>query len=426
MRNDLETLAPPAIAGNMVSRKAMNRAIQEGVAAACPDETMQNRVGGALSHMTPEALGSDLLNDIAERRDALELAHDIGFINAAIITLPNLKTTTGKGVATYNTPTNTQIVREVTRKLLNPDRNLEVTVALGGSEQAPSLRLPTYIQPALDIAAIFVSRDRQPPTLRIVNAFQISSTLNGLDPQLAEHRATQAEQLMGAYIDTFHQELVPHVRMERLTFEEVAAKTEAIDAEMLESIMNADSESLNPEESIAQQALLRLRRAAAKHYQGGDQEVDAIICGYAATHGLAFHNYGYPDVDGVIKIGGRGEAPFDVIQQFMASAYAKLGQMPVANRTSRGTTQLTSLRSVAGTIPPYYPETSQTTGMIEPTVDSTVEDIPNSHAELVDMYASNGLLSGVDLAQLPSHIALDYAQFLRRFLGTRLESGEAT
>lgn len=420
MREQLEVLPQHTMSGNLVSKKAMNRAIQAGVAEGCPDEMVRNRVGGAISHMTPEALG-DILPDIAGRPDALELTRDIGFINAAVIALPSLKTTTGKGVASYNTLVNTQLLRELSQKLVDPSRNLEVTIALGGSEQAPSLRLPTYIQPALDIATIFMQRDRQPPVVRIVNAFQISSALNGLDSELAERRAAQSEDLMRGYIEAFYPELMPHVEMERLTFEEVTAKTVVDDVEMLKNIMNAEPQRVTKDEKEAQQALHKLRRAAAKHYQGADQtDIDDIICGYAATHGLAYHNYGYADVAGVIKIGGRGEASFDVIQQFMANAYAELGTVPVANRTKGNGVQLTSLRNIAGAIPPYYPEVSQATGVHELTVDTDNVELPETLEAMIDLYESKGLLSASDLRQIPSHIAPHYVDFLRGYLNRRI------
>jgi hypothetical protein len=403
--------APPGF-----SMKAANSALGEGILAACPDnEAMQKKLDGSVRNMSQQAL-KDVVAGLVAGPEAIRVMKDAGYITASIMLLPSLKMTEGD-VARHNTPTNTQLLREVALKVLDPEkRNLEISVAIGGSEQPPSLRLPTYIQPALDIASIFLDRGIKPPQIRIFNAFPISSSINGLDKTKAAHRADQAQGLMASYIQTFHPELTSHVSFEELSYEEVLEKSHAEDAAALLRILRSDSVDLDAEEKTAQTALKKLRRAADKHHQGDGEDVDAIICGYAASHGLAFHNYGYPSVDGVIKIGGRGEAPFDILQQFMANRHAKSEGAHVANRAKNGSPQLVSLRNQAGSVPPYYPETSVETGDTELTVDNRAEDIPHSVPELLGAYAVARLFSAKDFDQLPSRIAAHYTGFLKQFL----------
>jgi len=94
-------------------------------------------------------------------------------------------------------------------------------------------------------------------------------------------------------------------------------------------------------------------------------------------------------------------------------AHAKIGDVPVANINSDGLPQLICLRTRAGTIPPYYPETS------ELTVESDPSEIPVDIAELQAGYKQRGLLSGGDFDHLPLSIKHQLPSFFRVYLETR-------
>lgn len=394
--------------------KVAHSAIMEGVTAGARDPAKISKVEN-LFRETKDGL-LDLYVTANERQLPLSSLEAVGYAVGSILTNPALKCAQGSQ-ETLLTPTNAQLVREVLSVAVNPEHRLEINLAIGGSEAPPSLRLPIYVDAAIQVAEGFFPTTLKLPRVRIFNAFEISTSINGLDAELAAKRAEQASQLATGYVQTFYPLLRKCVVVENLTASELDADIFEHDAARLLLLLQSDRQLMNAQETEAFEALTRLRRAAAKNYTGGDSNIEAIICGYAATHGQSYRNYGSSSVDGVIKVGGRGEASFDVLQQYLSSVHAKIGRIAVSNLKPDGSTQLVNLRMRAGDVPPYYPQ-RDSQGKLELTVESTPDDIPLSYEVLKAQYKRRGLLTGSDFDHLPPTIREQLPYFLKNYLTT--------
>lgn len=386
-------------------------AILEGIYDAVTETKQRQKIVDLYNTARPQLV--DLLRGLGDCKDPLSSAHAFGLIGSRILSLSGIKHPEGK----ISNPINVQLLREtLSCAIPSPAYRpyvLEVGIGLGGSELCPSLRTPVYIQPSLEIAEAFLGSDIVAPVIRIFNAHKVSSTLNSLNPDVAQHRANQASDFISAYVAQFYSHLRDRIVIEDLDINQIDMSLYLNDVNLLTSLLDAEPELLNVEEQRARQALERLKRSAQKHSAEPEAKIEEVVCGYAATHGISFKNYGDATTDGVIKLGGQGESQFDVIQQFLALAHAKIGDVPVANINSDGLPQLICLRTRAGTIPPYYPETS------ELTVESDPSEIPVDIAELQAGYKQRGLLSGGDFDHLPLSIKHQLPSFFRVYLETR-------
>jgi hypothetical protein len=324
----------------------------------------------------------------------------IGQVSAAALACPYLK------IGQLRSPQNMQAVRELSRAVMSPDYNLEIAVGLGGSEMAPSLRLPSYVLPALEIGRSLVSVGVA-PRLRVFLAHEVSSAANDLDTDIAKARATQASLLIKSFAEEFYPDCAPSLSITHTSMDELRQKGLEQDKDILVRPMLPNDGN---GQDTTSDALCKISARAEKHSERPSGELPEIACLYAAAHGLAFHNYRYPEVGGVIKIGGQGEAPFDVIQQYMSDVAFANGNY-VANLATNSQPQTVGLRSKAGTIPPYYLE-----GSSELTVDSRPNDIPGNTQEIVDLYNANGLRSGSDYLQMPDAVQSRYCGYLRNYL----------
>ena len=258
-----------------------------------------------------------------------------------------------------------------------------------------------------------MDRDRVPPIARFYNAHTISSAINGLTAEAAERRAEQASHLITNYVEQFYPDVAPYVQQETIDIAEIRAKGMNEDAQVLLDILHTPIQGLSSDELAIRQALEKLRRASAKHAGESFEQQELILCTYAAAHGITFHNYGNPSVSGVIKLGGQGEAPFDLIQQHMATRHLIFGETALSNIDVAGNTQLVNLRTKAGLLPPYYLERDAEGIHREFTVESTADDIPESTRAMADHYKAHGLRTGEDFLHLPLRIQPVFSGFAR-------------
>lgn len=376
-------------------RAALVAGIDDGAQLSNQGELpkLHSYVGEAL------ATSREKLHDVCEQEGTADRAHALGKVVAHVLTDPALKIGERRKSATI------QLVTELANHCLG-NETLEVTTALGGSEDAPSVRLISYISPLLEIGSVFAAADMVPPRMRVVAAHAVSSTLNGLDAEIATRRANQASTLICNLATLFYPECVQQLEIEALTMEELRAVGHSEDTEHLLKLIHSKEQD-EPVQASLQKLLGRATKKHASHLN--EEQHAQILAGYGAAHGLSFHNYRFPHVKSAIKIGGQGEAPFDVIQQHMTDRAAEHGEHVV--NTSSGSPILVNLRSRAGTIPPYHLE-----GAAEITADTPPDQMPLL-SEAIQHYHAAGLRSGEDLSHLPERLQTE-PQLLRLILGS--------
>lgn len=378
--------------------------IQEGVAElGLQAEKDVIRTVDGLTTLASSAV-SDLQGEIKEHDETGRLIANAAFICAGILHAPGLKLPGSKIVSDQNA----QLLREVTKKQLDPTYPLDITVALGGSEDAASLRLPAYVGPALDIAQLFVDRDIEAPVVRIVAAYDISATLNGLNRVVAKRRADEAYSLIEHYAHTFYPDLTTAglIKGDAPTMDDMRNAGLEADAKLLHDLMTCDEADLQSPHLEIAKTLKGLERASQKRSSGGYDPL--VVAAYSAAHGITFRNYATTQTGGAIKIGGQGEAPFDAIQAYMTGLHADDDPATLTNINAAGRPQPISLRNKAGLLPPYYTE-----GPDEVTIDTPIEQRPVSFDDLTDHYKRHGLRSGSDFAHLPEVVKDGFAKILQ-------------
>lgn len=385
--------------------KTLTAAVSEGVMQAIPEHGMASSVDLAIKRSKSELI--DLMNMGVEADDPLLICRSFGAITAKLLTMPSIKIPNNK----VETPEAIQIMRSVLATLVDPNHRLEIAVAFGGSEGPATLRTAPYIHPALETAEIFNKFGAPTPRVRIFNAHEVSSSINGLDANVAKKRADQTSRFMRAYVSHFAPTICPSVIVSDCSFDELRSLSHDEDSDMLLKLLRSEETTLSPEELLAQSAMKALLRSARKHSQSA-VNIEETVAGYAAAHGLSFKNYGYSDVDSVIKIGGEGESKFDQIQFFMANRHHNLGRT-VTNLNINGKPQPISRRNRAGLIPPYYRE-----GAGEFSLDSDPDSLSEDINQLTQHYSASGLRSGSDFTFLPQHVAPGYLDFVKKHLGS--------
>ena len=272
------------------------QALSEGIIAGAVDHVQQAELP-KLSSAICDALVNrrEDINQAYRGTGDTERARALGFVVAGILTMPQIK------IGDRRKPTNVQLVQEVTNQVLCEDNNLEISVALGGSEQPPSLRLVSYVSPMLEIGSLFARQHLPVPTLRVVAAHAVSSTLNGLDAKRAHERANQATTIIDRLVEMYYPECRSSVVFEHLEVDELQEKGHDKDTAYLLEILEGEDDS--PTE-VTSSLVKLLARATKRHASGRDaQEHASVLAGYGAAHGLSFHNYRYPSVTSAIKIG---------------------------------------------------------------------------------------------------------------------------
>ncbi len=380
-----------------VSRADLSAALVMGVENGVhPSGTLgPTRIHGLVDSVLGEQL--DLVRQGCAHAGGADPVYSIGFVVGRTLTSPELR------VGDIKKPANRQLVLEIARHALLPDYTLELVTALGGSETPPTLRAIAYVTPALELAKACQESGLAQPAVRLVAAHAVSSSLNGLDPEIAEMRAHQLLNL----VDRLQETVYPNIKVakEHLSVSALSKKGHESDTEHLLTILQDGSVE---NETPIHRALRKLAQRAVKHasIDDGDQHA-RVVAGYGAAHGLTYRNYRYPDTDGTIKIGGQGEAAFDVVQQYMADR-AKINGETVSNHDKQGSPVLVSLRTVAGTIPPYYLE-----GPAELTVESPSTAIPSTVSAAAEYYAQAGLRSGIDFANVPDPVRQQWSRIVR-------------
>lgn len=376
-----------------VSRQELNAALMDGIETGVhPDSSLAPpRIEG----LTRSVLGEQV--DLVQQgcADGSDPVRGIGFVVARTLTSKELK------IGELNKPVNRQFVLEVARHALLDDYGLEVVTAFGGSESVPTLRAIPYSTPALELAKACDDAGLTQPTVRFVAAHAVSSSLNGLNSETARVRADQILGLTDRLRDVAYPNI--NITNEHLSLDELRKRGYESDTEHLLEILTSESTADGVAE--VRNALEKLVRLSGKHADSTDEsQLQRTAAGYAAAHGFAYHNYGYHK-DGVIKFGGQGEAPFDTIQQYMASRSVAMG-LQVGNLDKDGLPILVNLRTRAGTIPPYYTE-----GLDELTVVS--KGVPGTVDAAIEHYRNAGLRSGSDFSNLPQHVMDQWGDIVR-------------
>lgn len=375
--------------------KAMRAALHDG-AVIGTTLSLQSESANKVTSFLEEALRSEHDRIAQACFDARTEApvHAIGQVAARILTSPLLR------VGELRSGQNIQLVREVARHVAIPGHRLEVAVGLGGSVQPPSMRLLAYFTPLLEIGQSFVDADTRPPALRVIAAHEVSSKVNGLDPDIAKHRAEQAGQMLTRLVRIYSRGVGSNLSFEHLSMDDLIKHDLAADAKHIRELIDGTG----PHQTTLNKMM---RRATVKHANTNDTSaMKRILAAYVAAHGLSFHNYRYPEVHGTIKLGGQGEAPFDQLQQYMAERALKRGEHSTNHCPGGGTRQV-SLRMRAGTLPPYYLEADG-----ELTVETTSEEMPDSATNAAKLYEARGLRSGSDFQHLPGQVSRSIKDFL--------------
>lgn len=397
----------------LLSGHEVKQAVSDGIELGVDGVSQQSKLKGFVREASLH-LG-DAMALVSAREDGRDVFREFGMVAGRVLTLSGIKHPEGK----LKNPSNVQLLREILRSSMRRSEPLtpyrmEVSIGLGGSELPASIRTLAYIQPAIDILCSFDgTRLLSRPEGRVFNAHRISSALNGLDAATAKRRSEETAKLIEEYAGTFFQgvnlrleEIDPSVDIYADLFEE--------DVEYLGQLFAhpPDSKELGEEERLVRVALEKLKRAARKHSNEGEDKIEAIVCGYAATHGQAFKNYGHANVpDAVVKLGGQGEAPFDVIQQNLAQRHVHNARF--SNPSTEAKTQLINLRTVAGAVPPYYPEAG------EITMESSPDEVPTDLNLLEKKYRTLGLMSVRDFEHLPKEVREHLPDFFRGYLARR-------
>jgi hypothetical protein len=316
----------------------------------------------------------------------------IGHITAQTLTSPLLK------IGKLRTPHNAQLAREIARHIVRPGYNLEIAVGLGGSTQPPSLRLLAYLAPLLELGQSFADAEVTQPKLRVVAAHEVSSSTNGLDPDIARARALQAGQVLTRLSRLYSSDVRPS--FEHQSMQDLLDHGLLSDAEHLQQLIDKPGPHMEKLQKL-------LQRATSKHASTEDSdEQKRILATYVAAHGLSFHNYRHSDVHGTIKLGGQGESPFDAMQQYMAERALQLGEH-VTNSSPEDGTQQVTLRMHAGVIPPYYLESP-----FELTVETSSETVPDTASQAAELYHAHGLRSNTDFHHVPDRMSQTMKDYL--------------
>lgn len=262
--------------------------------------------------------------------------------------------------------------------LLYPEYHLEFRVGLGGTEDDANVRLCIYPVFALQMIESFIRQGTgNVPRLRILNAYHLAVTNNGMDELTAHKNALVAESLFQAMIHRFYPECEPHVHYTMPHTDEVCDTDRfRTDLQLLQALVKDEvtirqfaeekvGEGKTPKKynlrvSRMKKALRVLYERGEKH--GGEKGRQNAL-DYIAVHPqselfgntLALVNV-KSQPDGVVKFGGAGEHSFDLLQEFLVAHFDNDGQsfLPNTSAPDEEARIICVTQRVGGDPPPYY------------------------------------------------------------------------